>query len=54
MNEAERISSLEKRLNDVESILDKICRNTDVCGYTERSERSEHEEGPLDRFKKGL
>ena len=55
MNESERISSLEKRLNDVESILDKICKHSDVCGYKGETEHREHEEeSPIEKLKRSL
>jgi hypothetical protein len=55
MNEAERITSLEKRLNDVEDILEKICKNTEVCGHREHGEgRGYGEETPIEKLKKSF
>ena len=51
MNESERIRSLEERLDDVEKLLDKICNNSDVCGY--KGERG-HEESTGEKLKKYL
>jgi len=53
MNESERITSLEKRLNDVEGILDKICKHSEVCGYKEHTEHRE-EESPIDKIKRSF